>query len=445
MNTQSLRKQASKLVLAIAIATGTAMVAGHIVPDEAHAQRKKKKKKKGDQPAAEYSKEWREAFVPFQEKFNAEGADVNALLPELDNIIALTKSGDEQLQTGQMVYNVGIKINDLPMRLRGMEMMIGSGKVPATAVAQYNFIAFQLSDNVKDYAKAETYLRKSMELGYTTPELGAGGLLVALAQNHFNAGEYANGLTQLDNAIAAKKAAGETVEERLYEIGFSVAYREGLEPQVYDYAIRRAQEFPTTDSWTNAINVVRILNDVGPQASLDLLRLSRAADVLSDKQEYIIYVETADARRLPKEVKDIIEEGYASGALERDDTYIADQFRIANDRIASDRADLPALEKDAMAADASVRTVVAAASAYLSYGEYGKAVSFYQKAVGMPGVDVNEALTRLGMAQVGLKDYDGAVESFGQVQGERAPIARIWAGYANFAKAESQYEGEGAI
>ena len=435
MKTQSLRKQASKLVLAVALATGTAMVAGHIVPDEAHAQRDRKKKKKKDkesEPKAEYSKEWREAFVPLQEKLKAEGADVSALLSDIEAVVALSKSPDEQLQTGQLIYNAGIAINDLPMRLRGMEMMLGSGKVPATAVGQYNFISFQLADNIKDYQKARTYLQAAIDQGYSREDLTAADLQVAMAQNYFNGSEYALGLEQLEKAIAAKRAAGETVEERLYDIGFSVAYREDIQPQVYDYAIKRAQLFPDTENWTNAINLVRVLNDLSSEATLDLLRLSRAADVLTDKQEFIIYVETADARALPQEVKEVIEEGYASGALDREDTYIADQYRIANDRVEGDRADLPALEQDAMAADAGVKTVAAAASAFLSYGQYDKAVSLYQKALTMPGVETDETLTRLGIAQVGAEDYAGAQETFAKVAGERAPIARVWAGYAGY-------------
>ncbi|MEO1731690.1 MAG: hypothetical protein AAFR64_13260 [Pseudomonadota bacterium] len=434
MNTKSLRKQASKLVLAIALATGTAMVAGHIAPDEAHAQRSKKKKKKDkeSEPKSEYSKEWREAFVPLQEKFKAEDADVSALLGEIEAVVALAKSGDELLQTGQLIYNAGIGINDLPMRLRGMEMMIGSGKVPAAAIGQYNFISFQLADNLKDYQKARTYLQAAIDQGYTRQDLTAADLQVAMAQNYFNANEYPAGLVELEKAIEAKIAAGETVEERLYDIGFSVAYREDIQPQVYDYAIRRAQLFPDTENWINAINLVRVLNDLSPEATLDLLRLSRAADVLTDKQEYIIYVETADARALPQEVKDVIEEGYASGALDREDTYVSDQYRIANDRVESDRADLPELENDAMAADAGVRTVAAAASAFLSYGQYDKAVAFYQKALTMPGVETDETLTRLGIAQVGAQDYAGAQETFAKVAGERGPVARVWAGYAGY-------------
>lgn len=444
MNTVTVRKHASKLVLAIALATGTAMIGGHIVPDAAHAQRKKKKDKEEEAsaPAAQYSKEWRAAYVPLKEQLDAEGANPASFQAQIEQVVSLSQSGDEKLQTGQLIYNSGIRMGDaatddagkkagLAMRLRGMEMMVGSGSVPLTAVGQYNFIAYQLSSATGDNVKARGYLQTAIDMGYTNNQ-SPSDLLVAKAQTYFNTDEYAEGLRVLDQAFAAQEAAGEAPDERLYEIAFSVAYREDLRPQVYNYAIKRAQLFPKPANWTNAINVVRVLNEYNDQQTLDLLRLSRAAGVMTDKQEYLIYVETADARRLPQEVKNVIEEGYAKGAIERDDTYIADQLRVASGRIQSDRADLPALERDARAASATLATVRAAGSAFLSYGEYAKAVEFYTKTLSMPGVDAEESLTRLGMAQVGLEDYAAAQETFARITGVRMPIAKVWAGYAAY-------------
>ncbi len=441
MKTVSLRKQASKLVLAIALATGTAMVAGHIVPDEAHAQRKKKKKK-GDEEssAAQYSEEWRGAFIPLDEQLKAEGADPSAFSPQIEQLVGLTKSGDEMLQTGQLIYNAGIRAGQMAqtdagkktgieMRLRGMEMMIASGKAPIAATGQYNFIAFQLASVAGQPAKARNFLQQAINLGYTGDQ-SVTDLKVAMAQTYFNTNEYAKGLEVLDEAFAEQQAAGQLPEERLYEIAFSVAYREDLQPQVYNYAVERARLYPTDENWTNAINVVRVLNEFTDQETLDILRLSRMAGVMSNTQEYIVYVETADARRLPQEVKDVIEEGYASGVIDRSDPYLADQLRVASGRIESDRSDLPALETDARAADASLATVRAAGSAFLSYGEYAKAVEFYTKALGMPGVDTEETLTRLGIAQIGMENYAGARETFAKITGKRAPIANVWSGYA---------------
>ena len=163
---------------------------------------------------------------------------------------------------------------------------------------------------------------------------------------------------------------------------------------------------------------------------LDLLRLSLRVNALRDKVEFSDYVEAADARRLPKEVKRVIELAYSTGNVSRDDIYLADALKVADSRIAADERDLPALENDAKAASAGLRTVMAAGDTFLSYSQYGKAESFYQKALGMPGVNAAEAQTRLGIAQVEQGKYDEALASFAKVNGKRTPIARLWAAYA---------------
>ena len=48
----------------------------------------------------------------------------------------------------------------------------------------------------------------------------------------------------------------------------------------------------------------------------------------------------------------------------------------------------------------------------------------------MAGIDQNVALTRLGIAQVGVGDYAAAQETFAKVQGVRSPIAKLWGAYA---------------
>lgn len=440
MNTLNLRQQASKLVLAIALATGTAMIAGHIVPDAAHAQRKKKKDKEGEAPKADYSKEWTEAFVPVDEQLNAPGTDLASLLPKIDQILALSKTPDEQLQTGQLIYNIGVKLGQsatddagkntaMVQRLRGMDMMIESGRVPIDAVGSYNYTAFQLASVLEQHAKARTYLQRAIDVNYSSEQATPADLIVAMAQNHFETDEYARGLDYLGQAIEAKTAAGQTVEEQLYQVGFSVAYRNDLRPQVYDWAIVRAQKFPTPVNWRDAVNVVRQLNEYDQQPTLDLLRLSRMAGVLDSKQDLIIYLETADARRLPQEVKDVVNQLNAAGSLDLSDTYIVEQYCLADRRLADDRKELPIIEKEGMAPDASLLRVVGAGKALLNYSEYERAAPFFERALTIPGADTGEVLTLLGLTQVGMADYAAAKETFAKITGEREPIARVWLGY----------------
>ncbi len=420
---------ARNLALALALASGTAMLVAPAFTDAAHAQKKDKKKDK-EEAKPQYSKEFVAAYQPLNTALAAAGADVAALRPQVEALGTLAVSPDEKLAAGGLVYNAGTKLSDRAMQLRGMEMMLGSGKLAPADAARYNFVAYQLANAEKDYAKSRGYLQKAIDGGFTTETITTADLEITMAESYFSGNEFAAGLDYLDKAIKARKAAGQPVDAQWYRRGITVAYNNQIVPQVYDMVIAWLGDYPASENWRDGINLTRNLNNYEGPEILDLLRLSRKAGVLSEKQDYIYYIEAADARRLPKEVKDVIDEAYAKNAVSKDDIFVADSLTTANGRIKTDMAELPVLEKDANAAGAGARTVFAAGDAFLSYGQYAKAAGFYQKSLGMAGIDQNVALTRLGIAQVGVGDYAAAQETFAKIQGVRSPIAKLWGAYA---------------
>jgi len=423
------RKPLSGIALAIALATGTAVVATGLLPAEAHAQRKKKDKKEKEQPP-ELSDEFREAFLPVQEAMNAEGADMAALRPQVEQLVQLAQSKDEKFFTGNVAYNVGGKLDDKQLQLTGMELMLEGEKVPADQIGRYNFIAYQLANGMDQFDKARRYLQASIDNNFSTETIGRSDLQIAMAESYFGAGETQQGLDYLEGAIADKKAAGEEVPAQWYRRGITVAYENKITPDLYEMVTAWIADYPTTANWRDAINLTRNLNTFEGGEILDLLRLSRRVEAMGDVSDYEYYVEAADARRLPKEVSDVIEEGYASGVVSRDNLYLAEALELAKGRIAADRADLPALETDAMASDAGLRLVSGAADAFLSYDDYAKAETFYEKALTMPGVEKNEAQLRLAIAKIELGKYDAALDLLTDIDGKRAPIAKLWMAYA---------------
>jgi hypothetical protein len=418
---------ARNLALAIALASGSALLVAPAFTDAAHAQKKDKKK---DEGKAQYSKEFLAAYKPLEAALAAPGADIASLKPQLLAMVPLAISADEQQAAGGMIYNAGATGADQTLQLQGMEMLLASGKVAPDQVGRYSFTAYQLANALKDYAKARKHLQASIDNNFTSERISTADLEITMAEIDFAEGKYVAGLDYLSKAIAHRKAKGLPVDTAWYRRGITVAYSNQVVPQIYDLAVQWVGDYPSDDNWRDAVNLTRNLNEYeGPEA-LDLLRLARKVGALRDKQDYILYIEAADARRLPKEVKDLIDQAYAAGAVSKDDIYVADSLTTANSRIKTDMAELPVLEKDAKAASAGLRTVFAAGDAFLSYGEYAKAAGFYQKSLGMAGVERNTALTRLGIAQVGMGDYAAAQATLAQVEGARSPIAKLWSAYA---------------
>lgn len=423
---------ARHLALAVALAGGTTLLAVPGFADAAHAQKRDKKKDETKEAAKPvYSKEFVAAYQPVDTALKAAGADIAAIRPQLDALVPLAKSPDEQVALGGLIFNTGIASKDNALQLQGVEMMLASGKLQQAELGKFNMVAFQIAASLKQYEKARPYLQKAIDLNYSTETITTSDLQMNMAELYFSEDRNVEGLKYLSDAIAQRKAQGLEVDQKWYRRGVSVAYTNEIVPQVYDFVTAWVIDNPAPENWRDAVNLTRNLNEFEAPALLDLLRLGKRVGTLKDKNDYIFYIEAADARRLPMEVKQLIEEARANGAIPKGtDTFVDEQLGVATGRIASDRADLPALERDANAASAQLRTVVAAGDAFLSYGEYAKAAGFYQKSLGLPGVDRNLALTRLGIAQIGMGNAAGARASLAQVEGVRMPIAKLWSAYA---------------
>lgn len=429
-NQRSQNRSGSHLAMAIALATG-AIIATVGIAEPAHAAKKEKK------AAPSYSKEFVEAFKPLEGAVNAEGADIANIASQFPALIAIAVSPDEQLITGNLLYNAGMKSQNRQLQMQGMEMMLSSGKVPADSQGQYNFVAYQLANALGQYSKARQYVETALQLNFTTDQVTPATMRVVVAETYFSENRAPEGLEYLQTAIKAQKAAGLPVDETWYTRGLSIAYREAVRPQVYQIVAEWLVDYPDLKSWRDAVNIARNLENYAPPEMLDLMRLGFELDTFENKQAYIEYVEAADPRRLPKEVETVIQQGYASGRVSKDDIYLADSLKVAVSRIASDKAELPSLERDARAPTANLRTVVAAGDTFLNYADYAKAEEFYAKAAGMAGVDANLVNTRLGIAQAKQGKYAAAQATLAKVQGDRLPISMLWTSYARYKTAQA--------
>lgn len=425
---------ARQLALALALAGGTAVLAVPGFADAAYAQ---KKKKKGEEEAAAeagkpvYTPAFVKAYQAVEVKLKAPGADAAALKPEVEALVPQAVTPDDKMALGGLLLNAGINSKDVSLQLRGAETMLASGKIKPEELGRYNVVAFQLANDLKQYEKARGFLQKAIDLGYTAPNLTVTDLQINMAELFFIENRNEEGLKYLSDAIAARKAAGQPVEAKLYRRGVTVAYQNEIVPQIYDFVEGWVADYPTPENWRDAVNLTRNLNDFEGPVLLDLLRLGKKVGTLKEKNDYIYYVEAADPRRLPAEVKSIIDDAYASGAIPKgSDSWVEEQYKSASGLVAADKAALPTLERDANAPTAKLRTIMAAGDTFLSYGEYAKAAGFYEKSLTLPDADRDTSLTRLGIAQIGAGNYEAARAAFEKVSGLRVPIARLWTAYA---------------
>ena len=430
----SARRPGASAALALALMCGTAIGA---VALEAPAAAQKKDKKEEKAAKADYSKGFLAAYKAGETLVNAgnnEGAKA-----QLPAVIGAIQTADDRMAGGGMVFNVGTSLNDASLQMQGLDLMIASGKADATKLGQFQFTGYQVASQANDLAKARSYLKEAIALNYSfngkladgTPKtFGADDMRAMLAETFFEGEDYDGGLNYLNQQIAERTAAGGAVPQSWITRGISVAYNNDKTDQAVGFSKLFVKHFPSDTSWGDAIAIQRNMIDYEPQLTLDILRLGMRTNALRDTRSFVDYIEAADARRLPGEVSRVVKAGMAAGKLTGGDVYVKEATDVANARINADKADLPALERDARAANSTALTATAAGDAFLSYEDWTRAEAMYTIAATKSGADMDRVMTRLGIAQLESGKTAEAIESFSKVQGQRKNIADLWKLYA---------------
>lgn len=432
MTIRSASKRSSTLALAFALAAGT-ILTGTVLETPAHAQKKEKPAK------ADYSKGFIAAYTPVNENVTGEAPDYAAAAAAIPAVVAAAETPDDHHAAGNIAYSIGAKSDNDRLMVQGLELMLASGKVAPEQVGQFHWSSYQLNQRLGDTAAARKGLEGAIAANYsldaqltdgTTRTLGTDDMHRMIADLYFDADDYPTGFAYLDEQIAARRAAGQTVPEPWIKHAFVTAYNNDQTEAASKYSLLYVSEYPTKTTWGDAIAVALNSNRYEYPEILDILRLSRRTDTVRDASMYSEYIEAADPRKFPGEVMAVIDEGYAAGMLDRADPYVTESRAEAARRVETDKRDLPELASDARAANANLRTVMAAGDTFLSYQRAAEAEEFYTRALTMPGANTPLVLTRMGIAQLDQGKHSAAKATFDKVQGARQPIADLWALYA---------------
>lgn len=414
-NVRAFRGMTLSLAMALAAAGGLAMT---IPSGDANAMQRSKKGKEEKAPAMELSNEFRTGYGEVAKLIEA--SDFPAAQARIDQLAAASTTPDEKFLSGNLYLQLGGKTKDTALQRKGLKLALESGKTPAADIGRFNYFAGSFAYEAKDYAEARQYFKAAVDSGYTENQIGA-----LYAESYFQDDMAQQGLAALNQAIEAEKAAGRTVPENWYRRAAAVALSKKLPSETSEWFRKLVVAYPSATNWRDALIVFRDSASYEAQANLDVMRLMREADVLTDLPMYKEYVENAGAGRLPGEVIAVIDEGRARNVIPAADAYLDEQYSMAKDRVSGDRSSLPDAERDGMKASTGT-TALATADAYLGYDQNEKAAMLYKAAIEKGGIDKDRALTRLGIAETRLGNYDAAKQAFSQVTGVRKPLADYW-------------------
>ena len=401
---------------AMAAVLGCALMA---TATPAAAQKKEKPKKeeaaKGKQLTAS------KGFAPALKKMtDANSAkDAAALQAALTEAQASASTPDDKYLVGFYQLQLGILGKDQALQGQGLDVMLESGLTPAENIGVYNFYSGNFAYGAKNYTKAIQRLEAAKAAGSTESALAP-----MLMDSYLNAGQIDKGWEIAQAGIASARAAGTKPSEELFVRPAQAFQKAKRTNEMLDVLTMRVQDYPTPATWRNTLYILLQQSGGDKELNLDILRLMRATNSMTQRPEYLEYAGLATEAGYPGEVVALIKHGQDSGAIPKTDAHFGGILESQTPRATADAA--------AVAADATKPATLtnpkaarATADALVGNGDAAKAIPLYQAALAASPTDA-VIQYRLGVAQALAGQSDAAVASFAKVQGNRQRLAQLW-------------------
>lgn len=422
---RSARRAPSRLAMALAL-MGGALAVTAFSADEAQAQRRTERPANAEAP--QYTPAFVAVYQPVANLTTGDMPNFEGARSQLETVIAAAQSADDRNAAGNLTLIVGNHFDDDVLKRRGLELMVGSGKVAADRIGQFQYFIGGLAYNAQDYAAARTALQAAIAAGYSD---GDGDVAndpeYIITQSYFAEDQGALAVQNVLTQAAAASAAGNALPERLLLLALQESYEAQLTAQATQVSALLLDGYPSEQNWLNVLQVANALTDYSPSVRVDLLRLMRETGALTQRQEYARLIEDLDPRTMGTEVLAVLDAAATADVFPADDDYAVEITSIARPRAAADRAEMASLTREADSGDGQDAFV--AGNVLYSLGEYAQAERYFQLAIDR-GHEPEAARLRLGMAQVKQGNHAAAQTTLGAVTGERQQIAQLWALYA---------------
>ena len=407
-------KLVSTVTLGLALALGTAATLGTATPALAA-----KAPKAPAAPTPKLSPEFRKAIVVVEAA--AAKKDVVGMEAAIAAAQVVTSAPDEKFYLGARRFDLAkLKDNDRVMMRIALNEMLSSGSSLMGNPGEIAYNVGALAYDAGDFPDAIAKMADADRLG--SKEINR---FLLAAEANIKLAKPVEGLALIEKAIAASEAAGTKAPESWYGRAASVAYKSKITSEVAKWTALQVRAYPTAENWRSALVIYRDSNKLDGQLQLDLFRLMRVTKSLAGERDFYEYAQLAIERALPGEAKAVIEEGYATKAMDPTKQSVRERLAEANAKIPADKASVAADVKRAGAAPDG-KLAVNTAGAELAYGDYAKAIELFRLGQQKGGVDADMANTRLGIALALAGQKVEARSAFAAVAGARKPIADFW-------------------
>ncbi|MCW3849206.1 tetratricopeptide repeat protein [Sphingomonas sp. LB-2] len=405
-------KMVSTLALAAVLTLGVA--------SPAMAQKRGQQEDPNAAPKLTVSAAFRKPAADAEKAFNA--GDIPGADTALAQAEAVAKNDDEKYFAAFLRLRIEVRKQNREGIIKAADALIANPKTPQGHLPEYYFVRAQATFYSGKRADALPFLLKARELGRNDIDLP-----FMLAQIYGDAGKTDEAVTEMSRAIDLVKASGKTPEQNWYEWAFSRVYKSGDRTASAVWMMRIVKDFPTLANWHRMIalyresaNVAKV--ELGKREKMDLFRMMRATGALADQADYFNYAKAAIESGLPWEAVSVIDEGRKAGKVPANDADFARMYTGAQTAI---RTDTPLETQLAQAKDGKETALVG--DAFLSSGNYARALAVYDQALAKGGADANAINLHRGVALVGLGRKEEARAAFALVSGTPlGDIAKLW-------------------
>jgi hypothetical protein len=401
---------------AMAAILGCALMTATATPAVAKEKPKKESAAKG--PTISPSKGFSSALKKMMDATKAK--DSAALQAAVTEGQTAASSADDQYLLAFYQLQLGIFNKDQALQGQALDGMLDSGKTPPESLGVYNFFSGNFAYGAKDYPKAIKRLEAAQAAGSAEPALPE-----LLMDSYLNNGQIDQGVAIAKAAIEANRAAGKRPPEELFTRTGIALQKANRTEEMLDILTMRLQDYGTAPTWRNTLYIMLQRVGADKETNLDILRLMRATNSMTERTEYLEYASLATEAGYPGEVVSLIKYGEANGVIPKNDPRFGPILESQGPRAATDAS--------ALAADAAKPSTLqnpkaarATADALVGNGDYAKAIPLYEAALAASGGSDGTIQYRLGVAQALAGQSDAAIASFAKVQGNRQRLAQLW-------------------
>ncbi len=320
-------------------------------------------------------------------------------------------------------------VGDVATATQAFEAALDSPLMPAAERPPIIESTAKLLLQQKDYARAARWIKTHLAEGGSNAEMRR-----LYPQVLSVLGDHAGVLRELAPQVAADEAAKRaTPEATLRLLAASQSALKDM-PAYLTTLERLAASTGKAEYWGELIaRNARRDGFAEERLRLDVYRLRRATGVPLDGGELGDMAFRAQQAGLPAEAQALLDEGFASGLLGKDDNAAADKKlrEAATKAAAQDRATLAESEAAALKARDG-NAAFGLGLAVSATGEHARALALMTQAQARGGLRrPDDALLHLGLAQWRAGKIEDAQRSFAAAKGSHgvADLARLWGHY----------------